>query len=426
MAAMVAISPNEGGTMKSKIAIIITLLAVVSLLVSSCGGGETQQTPTPKATAPSKVIKIGVPMALTGPASAWGQAIKPQMEVYAELINEDGGIKIGNEYYKVQLFFGDDKYTAEGASSAAQKLVYSDKVQFVLGYYAVADANIEAVTEPAKVIYFGHGLVPSDWKAADHRYTVFTNASVVLSYGQPRAILDAYPDTKKVGFLVFDSPTTPDLIRIVTAEFAKAGVDCISEVYESPATNFVPQLAKFKQAGVNTLFCWSTVGEFALAMKQAHEAGYNWHFAQPGTMLDVDEFITLAGYDAAQGSLSDWPNPMEMKKVTVKPELKTMAQRIMARYEQKYGKPMTYMGGFGYGLKDMSLLIEVLQRAGTTDHDKVYEELWGGTFDTFIGRFTMHGEQTYGGPVALGYPCVFGKIQGNQMVYAGEYPTDIP
>lgn len=365
-------------------------------------------------------------MAFTGPASSWGDAIKPQMQVYADLINEDGGVKIGNDYYKVQLFFADDQYTAEGASSAAQQLVYSDKVQFVLGYFAVGDANIEAVTEPAKVVYFGHGLVPADWKASDHRYTVFTNASVVLSYGQPLAILNAYPDTTKVGFLVFDSPTTPQLIQIVTDEFQKAGVDVISQVYESPATDFTAQLAKFQQDGINTLFCWSTVGEFALAMKQAHEAGYNWHFAQPGTMLDVNDFINLAGYDAAQGSLSDWPNPLAMQKGTLTPELKAMAERIEERYEQQYGAPMTYMGGFGYGLKDMSLLFDVLQKTGTTDPDAVYDALVGGTFGTFIGEFTMGGNETYGGPIAMGYACIFGKIQGTQMVYAGEYPTNIP
>jgi len=409
--------------MKSKImkimVVTIGVLAVVALsFTAACAPKEEE--------AELKTLKIGCPMAFSGPASAWGLALRPSMDIYAELINEDGGIKIGDDYYKIELYYADDEYTAEGASRAGRELVYTDKVDFVLGYWAPNDAEIAAVTEPEKIIFFAHGTVPADWDATEHPYTFMTNASIVLSYGQPLAIVDAYPDTEKVGFLVWENPQVDAMIEITTNKLETVGVDCVSVIYPIGTSDFTTYLAKLYEEDIDTLFHWSTVGEFAMACKQGHEAGYDWHYAQPGTMIDVDEFIDMAGYDAAQDTMSDWPCPWVMKKQTIKPELLAMAHRIADRYEQEYGEPMTYMGGFGYGLKDMTLLFDALQRAGTTDPDEVQKVLWGGTFDTFIGRWTFHGEQTYKGPVALGYPCCFGKIEGRQLVYAGEAPVDIP
>jgi hypothetical protein len=46
----------------------------------------------------------------------------------------------------------------------------------------------------------------------------------------------------------------------------------------------------------------------------------------------------------------------------------------------------------------------------------------GGTFETFLGRYTFSGAKTYGAPVVCGYPCGMGVIQGDQDVYMGEYP----
>ncbi len=70
------------------------------------------------------------------------------------MVNKPGGVKIGNDTYKIELISEDSKGSAEGASTAASKLVTQDKVEFVLGAMLEEEmAAINEVTEPAGVLY---------------------------------------------------------------------------------------------------------------------------------------------------------------------------------------------------------------------------------------------------------------------------------
>jgi hypothetical protein len=64
--------------------------------------------------------------------------------------------------------------------------------------------------------------------------------------------------------------------------------------------------------------------------------------------------------------------------------------------------------------------------AGTTDPDKVMSVLRGGTVETFLGKYTLSGEKTYGSPVVFGYPCDMSMIKRNEIVYIpGEPLLDV-
>jgi hypothetical protein len=46
----------------------------------------------------------------------------------------------------------------------------------------------------------------------------------------------------------------------------------------------------------------------------------------------------------------------------------------------------------------------------------------GGTFDTFMGRYTVTGNKYYRSQVVFGHPCAVGISKGTENVYLGEYP----
>ena len=73
-----------------------------------------------------------------------------------------------------------------------------------------------------------------------------------------------------------------------------------------------------------------------------------------------------------------------------------MAKRIWDRYREQYNEDM-YLGAFGgMGISSQGQYFEVLEQAGTTDPDAVMKTLRGGTFDSFLGRFTLTGKRFYG------------------------------
>lgn len=82
-----------------------------------------------------KVIKLGSINPLTGPAAIWGLTNQCQMEAVKKLINDRGGVTVKGENYKIDIIYADDKYTVAGGRAAAEKLLYTDKVNFFIASF---------------------------------------------------------------------------------------------------------------------------------------------------------------------------------------------------------------------------------------------------------------------------------------------------
>ncbi len=85
--------------------------------------------------AESKILKLGVINPLTGPAAPWGLNTKCSMESLEKFFNDRGGITVKGQSYKIQMIFADDKYTVAGGRAAGEKLLYTDKVDFLVGSF---------------------------------------------------------------------------------------------------------------------------------------------------------------------------------------------------------------------------------------------------------------------------------------------------
>ena len=70
----------------------------------------------------------------------------------------------------------------------------------------------------------------------------------------------------------------------------------------------------------------------------------------------------------------------------------------------------------------MGQYLEGVRMAGSTDPDQVMKALRGGTVETFIGKYTLSGNEIYGSPVVFGFPCAMSVIKGNESVYLNEEP----
>jgi len=373
-----------------------------------------------------KELKVGCIMPFTGPAAPWGLAIRPQMEIFAELINEDGGLKVGNDTYKVSLFFGDGQYMPAPGAKAARDLIYRNDVSVILGYFGAGMSAISPITNKEKVIFVcrtGSGVTYNPKKDP---YVVFGTPSNEMVFYQAVAAMKGYPQFKK---LCFTGPTASakqfteaDNKTLDKDLMDKHGIGVTRVYYPEGTKNFTPYIAKMKEAGIELVSVGGNVLEVALLAKQRWEAGLKWPITETGTLIDPGLFVQLSGAEAAQGICSDRPAPWELKIVKVSPVYLKMAERIRTRFEKKFGKPLSYVGSFGWGLNHMAQYFEALKQAGSTDPEKVMKVFRGGTFETFLGKYTTSGEKIYGSPVVFGYPCAMGIIKGNQEVYLGENP----
>lgn len=83
--------------------LVLFLCIVVLIIMTACG-------PATKPATEEKVLKLGCIMPFSGPAAMYGEKGRQITDVYIDQINADGGIKIGNDIYKVSLSWGDDQF----------------------------------------------------------------------------------------------------------------------------------------------------------------------------------------------------------------------------------------------------------------------------------------------------------------------------
>jgi ABC-type branched-subunit amino acid transport system substrate-binding protein len=117
---------------------------------ATTAGPSTTGAPTGEA----KTLKIGTIMPQTGPLAILGLSFTRAWDIYADDVNSTGGVKIGNDTYTIEFIHEDSKGSAEGASTAASKLVNQDKVNLVIGAILESEmAAINQVTQAAGVLY---------------------------------------------------------------------------------------------------------------------------------------------------------------------------------------------------------------------------------------------------------------------------------
>jgi branched-chain amino acid transport system substrate-binding protein len=108
--------------MKKLLLVCLVLVVGVGLLASEAPAAE-------------KILKLGAAVSMTGPLSKEGGYVKDGYTLWMEEVNKRGGIKVGNDVYKVDIIFYDDKGDPQTAAKLTEKLITEDKVQFLLGPY---------------------------------------------------------------------------------------------------------------------------------------------------------------------------------------------------------------------------------------------------------------------------------------------------
>jgi len=371
-------------------------------------------------------MKIGCIMPFTGPYGFYGAVLRPPMEKYAEILNEQGGVKIGEDTYMIEPVFVDDEIDPGKGPICAQELINKGCVANV-GRFSDAPA-INGVLQPAKL--FDVGEIKPGYDITVWPYFIGGYDGVYSGVFQLEGILEEMPEVEHIGYLCYDwqSAQTEMLIGLCLEPgtiFTERGIDFHTEIVPYGSVDFTPQLTKLEAAGAQLITCPFGPGDYALAVKQAADLGYQFDWFCGGTMTDLAEFIGIAGYDNCQATkvMCNWPCPWTLPEGQADPEMVNLALEIMRRVAIEQDLPQTlesyqamYMGQFDWDCGCMAVLLDFFQRAGTIDPDAVMEIVPGGTVKDFTGTWQMGGAQSWGAPVIKPQVNQVGVIEGSKMV----------
>src|SRR5687768_7690485 len=88
------------------------------------------------AAAEDDTIMLGAAVSITGKYSTNGQNTKDGYDLALKVVNEKGGVKVGDKTYQLEIIYYDDESTPARGAQLVERLIQQDGVKFMLGPYS--------------------------------------------------------------------------------------------------------------------------------------------------------------------------------------------------------------------------------------------------------------------------------------------------
>ena len=380
----------------------IATLAILAFAAVLSGGGAVQ--------AEDKTLTIGLLGPLSGGAASYGVELMRGAELRVEEINKGGGLKVGADAYRIKLVSYDHKAQAADTATATNKLIFQDKVKYIIGNAVGATCNAaQTITEPNKVMFafvcWGtNNLAPekpysfrsmlSQWELAEPFY---------------RWVKENHPTIKRVAAISTNDTSGKDTNTAVVKALKALGFEVAAdEYYERGTKDFYPVLTKILAQKPDMIdVAAAPPGEAGLILKQAMELGFKgakgWTAgSNPCTIISV------AGPEAAEGVWS--PANINVKGDHVSAAVRKFGET----YEKRYGEVPGAIAVANYAAFDV--FTQAMQKAGSIDTDRVLAVLTKEQFQTVWGPLALGGKETYGIDRQFLYPLVISEVRQGKVV----------
>ncbi len=190
-------------------------------------------------------INFGVSISRTGRFSVEGENVIQGYDLWQEHVNKNGGIKIGEKSFQVEIKYYDDNSRIEKVEENITRLIEKDKVDFILGPFT-SGFNLAAskITEKYGRIMIESGGASDSIFTRDQNFTFATQTSASWWFKDFFDLISQISPGPKTYALI-----TPD--KLFTRSVAKgvqiwAATKKIHEVYyqvvEKETDNFIPYL----------------------------------------------------------------------------------------------------------------------------------------------------------------------------------------
>lgn len=380
---------------KSFIVMLVVGITLATLLIGVFGK---------PAMAKEDKLKVGL---LTNLGWPLGLDMKRFLEVVISLYNKKGGLTIGSDRYQIDLIVYDSKNDPETGRAAVERLVFQDKVKFLMGDIT-ADAWI-SLTEENKVLAIVSTPSPAALRP-NLKYTFqgsYLNTSVPVLWAW---FTSKYPNVKTIGAMFpdllhghGDAKQIEQLARIFN-------LNLVTTIFYPPdTTDFSAYATKMKTSNPQ-VYCTAGGGtvQDSLSVKFLREAGYKgllfmYRGVDPGNWGKVVPLNILEG---AIGPISDFELETHLL-----PGTKEAKDAYIAKYG-KWDHPAMLFSQVWYLMKT------ALEKAQSIDPDKVAAVIGNGLkLDSPFGHTMMISRPDQGNPKTIDalYAPIMGTLKDGKL-----------
>jgi branched-chain amino acid transport system substrate-binding protein len=363
---------------------VLVASAVLVLALAGCGskGAATNNTQS------TGTLTLGASMSLTGSLAREGLLTKEGYDVCPSVVNAKGGVTVGNQKLKLAIKYQDDTSKADTAAQIVDQ--FNDQgIKLILGPYG------SGTTSAAAAVIERNGQVMADSSGADDAIfkkgykRTFAVLSPATSYASSilTAISElASPKPKTVAFISADDGFSKTATAAAQAKATELGFTVVDTEFVPNGTSDVSSaLTKIKPKNPDVIIGSAHLAEGVAIIKQSGElgvkpaGGFGETVAPPtpdfvqalgpaaeGVLGSTQWTIKTPGSDKWFGSASDYSN--------------TFAKQFNGRTPEYHGAEAT--------AACLAFLLAV-EKAGSTDPNKVRDALAGLNEQTFFGPITF-------------------------------------
>lgn len=202
-------------------------------------------------------VKIGFNAPLTGPVSAWGLPGLYGCQIWADRVNNAGGIKIGDTNYMVEFVRFDNEYSPAKARTGARKLIQEDNVKFIMMLGGDTWGGVQAVHNRAKML--SSTLLPSDLSPNTPYHLAPCEVHPIYNVTGVDWMADNYPDLKTAVIACQDDELGKPSVATYSAAFEARGIELVRDAlfYDPGTTDFAPIVSSLLAEDPD-IFCLDT------------------------------------------------------------------------------------------------------------------------------------------------------------------------
>jgi len=370
------------------------------------------------AQAAEKMIKVGAALPLTGPLSPEGTRQKNGFQIWADTVNKAGGIKLGEDVYKVEIIYVDYQSNTPRAVQAAERLITQDKVDFLFAPFGSGAVKaVSAVTEKYGVPMLAPNAASEQVYDQGFKY-LFGVYSPNHTLTEPIAQIasEQNPPLKRVAIL-----SRNDLFPLAFAEDIKKSAESRDlevvyyEKYNIGTVDFSASLTGLRSTQPDWIVITGYTNDLILVRNQMVDQGIQ------SKLLTMVVGPLDPAFEKGVGKLNNNVTTLAYWVPQAKYEGKDIfgtADRFTQLYQEAYGAIPEYSSA---GSAACGVILQLaIEKAGTIDRAKVRDAIASMDVMTFYGpvRFGPTGQIS-----SLKPPLI--QIQNGefQIIYPPEIKT---
>ena len=200
---------------------------------------------TARAQAPT--FKAGVITSLSGDNILGGNLTKRGYDLWADAINAKGGVEVGGDRFKVDMFYGDDQSNPATGADAAERLIVQNEVDVLFGPYTSGSTiAVQPICQKYQVpMISGSAESPNVWKAKPE-FNFGIIPSVDTTSGMSLAVLAklSNPKAKTIAVIGVNEPFSKETGEGFRDGVKAAGLDLVAYELVPPEGDLTPVISK--------------------------------------------------------------------------------------------------------------------------------------------------------------------------------------